>query len=87
MDMNYVDELMWEIKKCKRELQDAHLEYDIADEDMIDSISYKIKSLTSRYEALSRRLKKEVFPKDFPELVEKEKSKQNKFSKILNFFK
>ena len=63
MDMKYIDELMWEIKKCRRELQDAHLEYDIADADMLDSIAYKIKYLTSRYEALSRRLKNEVFPK------------------------
>ena len=63
MDMKYVDEIMWEIKKCRKDLQDAHLEYDIADEDMLDSIAYKIKYLTSRYEALSRRLKNEVFPK------------------------
>ena len=80
MDMNYVDELMWEIKRCRKELQDAHLEYDIADEDMVDYVSFKIKALTCKYEALSRRLKKEVFPKQ-------EKKKKNNFEKLINFFK
>ena len=39
MDMKYIDELMWEIKKCRDELHDAHLEYDIADEDMVDYVT------------------------------------------------
>lgn len=86
MDMNYIDELMWEIKKCRQEMQDAHLEYDIADEDMIDYVTYKIKALNSKYEALTRRLKNHVYPKEMLDRIEAESSK-NKFKKILNFFK
>jgi protein subunit release factor A len=84
MDMKYIDELMWEIKKCRRELQDAHLEYDIADEDMLDSIAYKIKYLSSRYEALSRRLKNEVFPK---EETRSKKGIKSTLEKMKNFLK
>ena len=84
MDMKYIDELMWEIKKCRRELQDAHLEYDIADADMLDSIAYKIKYLTSRYEALSRRLKNEVFPKTG---THPKKSIKSTLEKMKNFLK
>ena len=84
MDMKYIDELMWEIKKCRRELQDAHLEYDIADADMVDSIAYKIKYLTSRYEVLSRRLKNEVFPKTE---THSKKGIKSALEKMKNFLK
>lgn len=87
MDMKYIDELMWEIKKCRDELHDAHLEFDIADEDMIDYVSFKIKALNAKYEALSRRLKNHVYPKEMLERIEAEKNKKNKFSKILELFK
>lgn len=63
MEMKEVDELMEQIRKTRWELRQAHLEYDIADSDMLDSVAYKIKSLNCRYEALSRRLKNHVFPK------------------------
>ena len=71
MDMKEVDKLVEEISKTQEELDLAHKEYDIADKDMLDSIAYKIKSLTCKYEALSRRLKKCVFPK----ITEKPKAK------------
>ena len=87
MDMKYIDELMWEIKECRREMQDAHLEYDIADEDMIDYVTYKIKALNAKYEALSRRLKNHVYPKEMLDRIEAEKNSKNKISKILSFFK
>ena len=87
MDMKYIDDLMWEIKKCREELHDAHLEYDIADEDMIDYVSFKIKSLNAKYEALSRRLKNHVYPKEMLDRIEVEQSKKNKFKKILELFK
>lgn len=64
MEMKEVDNLMEQIRKTQEELDLAHKEYDIADRDMLDSIAYKIKSLTCKYEALSRRLKNQVFPKE-----------------------
>lgn len=64
MEMKEVDKLMEQIRKTQEELDLAHKEYDIADRDMLDSIAYKIKSLTCKYEALSRRLKNQVFPKE-----------------------
>lgn len=82
MDMKYIDDLMWEIKKCREELHDAHLEYDIADEDMIDYVTYKIKALNAKYEALSRRLKNHVYPKEMLERIEK----KNKGKGILKLF-
>lgn len=63
MEMKEVDKLMEQIRKTQEELDLAHKEYDIADRDMLDSVAYKIKSLTCKYEALSRRLKNQVFPK------------------------
>ena len=87
MDMKYIDELMWEIKKCRDEQHDAHLEYDIADEDMVDYVSFKIKSLNCKYEALSRRLKNHVYPKEMLDRIEAEKNKKSKFDKILDLFK
>ena len=87
MDMKYIDELMWEIKKCRDELHDAHLEYDIADEDMIDYVTFKIKALNAKYEALSRRLKNHVYPKEMLEAIEKKENKKNKFNKFLELFK
>ena len=87
MDMKYIDELMWEIKKCRDELHDAHLEYDIADEDMVDYVTFKIKALNAKYEALSRRLKNHVYPKEMLDRIEVEKKKKSKFDKILDLFK
>lgn len=86
MDMKYIDELMWEIKKCRDELHDAHLEYDIADEDMVDYVSFKIKALNCKYEALSRRLKNHVYPKEMLERIEKENKKKNLIDRILNLW-
>ena len=63
MEMKEVDKLMEQIRKTQEELDLAHKEYDIADRDMLDSVAYKIKSLTCKYEVLSRRLKNQVFPK------------------------
>lgn len=62
MDMKEVDNLMEQIKQVQRELDIAHMEYDMADNDMLDSVAYKIKSLNCKHEALSRRLKQCVFP-------------------------
>ena len=87
MDMKYIDELMWEIKKCRDELHDAHLEYDIADEDVVDYVTFKIKALNAKYEALSRRLKNHVYPKEMLDRIEAEKNKKNKFNKFLELFK
>ena len=87
MDMKYIDDLMWEIKKCRDELHDAHLEFDIADEDMIDYVSFKIKSLNAKYEALSRRLKNHVYPKEMLDRIKAEEKKKNKICKILELFK
>lgn len=87
MDMKYIDELMWEIKKCRDELHDAHLEYDIADEDMIDYVTFKIKALNAKYEALSRRLKNHVYPKEMLDAIEKKENKKNKLNKFLELFK
>ena len=87
MDMKYIDELMWEIKKCRDELHDAHLEYDVADEDMVDYVTFKIKALNAKYEALSRRLKNHVYPKEMLDRIEAEKNKKSKFDKILDLFK
>ena len=86
MDMKYIDELMWEIKKCRNELHDAHLEYDIADEDMIDYVTFKIKALNAKYEALSRRLKNHVYPKEMLERIEADKKKKKIKDRILNLW-
>lgn len=63
VDMKEIDNLMEQIKRVQKELNTAHMEYDIADRDMLDSVAYKIKSLNCKYEALNRRLRNCVFPK------------------------
>lgn len=82
MDMKEVDNLMDQIRNTQQELSLAQLEYDIADRDMLDSVAYKIKSLSCKYEALNRRLRNHVFPK----IGECKKVNESKVDKILVFF-
>lgn len=81
MDMKEVDSLMEQIRHTKKELNLAQLEYDIADRDMLDSVAYKIKSLSCKYAALNKRLRNHVFPK----LGERKKVNESKVDKILVF--
>lgn len=62
MDMQKIDGLMDEIRRVSMQMNNAYDEYDLCDNDMTDYCIFKIKSLESKYKALSRRLKNNVFP-------------------------
>lgn len=85
MRMGKIEELREQAQIAMGNMQALERAYDFADDDMKEALAYKIKGYQKEYEALARRLKKEVF--NTGTQITTIYADDKKILKILNFFK